>query len=255
MKDTPALSVVLPIHNQAGFIQAVVAEIDTYLRSAKINFELILAENGSRDETLSVLHRIARTNPRAHVVVTHKRGFGGAIIDGWAHARGEFVCHMTSTGQIDPKDIVRCLRAVVAGKGDIVKIYRPIRESVLRRVVSRTFNAVARILFGTRVKDINSCPKIFRRDFLSKLELHSRDSFIDLELIVKAHALNLSIVELPTTLRERTGGRSYTSFRTLFEFLRNMIRYRTSPEFAHWSKVNRASKQARAKKIIRGSLL
>ena len=82
MKGIPVLSVVLPIHNQAGFIQAVVGEIDTYLRRAKIDFELILAENGSRDETLSVLHRIARANPRAHVIVTHKRGYGGAIIDG-----------------------------------------------------------------------------------------------------------------------------------------------------------------------------
>ncbi len=236
MKAIPVLSVVLPIHNQAGFIQAVVSEIDTYLRSAKINFELILAENGSRDETLNVLHRIARANPRAHVIVTHKRGYGGAIIDGWEKARGEFVCHMTSTGQIDPEDIVRCFKAVSSKKGDIVKIYRPIRESVLRRVVSRTFNAVARILFGTRVKDINSCPKIFRRELLPLLDLKFRDSFMDLELIVKAHALDLSIVELPTTLRARTGGRSYTNFRTLFEFLGNMIRYRTSPEFAQWKK-------------------
>jgi glycosyltransferase involved in cell wall biosynthesis len=236
MKGIPVLSVVLPIHNQAGFIQAVVAEIDTYLRSAKVNFELILAENGSRDETLTILRRIAHNNPRAHVVVAHKRGFGGAIIDGWAHARGEFVCHMTSTGQIDPKDIVRCFKAVFSKKGDIVKIYRPIRESILRKIVSRTFNAVARILFGTRVKDINSCPKIFRRELLPLLNLKFRDSFIDLELIVKAHALDLSIVELPTTLRERTGGRSYTNFRTLFEFLRNMFRYRISDEFRQWKK-------------------
>lgn len=236
MKNAPALSVVLPIHNQAGFIEAVVAEIDTYLRSAEINFELILAENGSRDATLRVLHRIARTNPRAHVIVTHKRGYGGAIIDGWSKARGEFVCHMTSTGQIDPKDIVRCLRMVIAGKGDIAKIYRPIRESPLRQVVSRMFNVIARILFGTRVKDINSCPKIFRRDLLPLLNLKFRDSFMDLELIVKAHALDLSIVELPTTLRERTGGRSYTNLRTLFEFLGNMIRYRLSDEFRQWKK-------------------
>ena len=236
MKGIPVLSVVLPIHNQAGFIQAVVGEIDTYLRRAKIDFELILAENGSRDETLNVLHRIARSNPRAHVIVTHKRGYGGAIIDGWDKARGEFVCHMTSTGQIDPKDIVRCLQVVDGGKGDIAKIYRPVRESPLRQIVSRMFNVIARILFGTRVKDINSCPKIFRRELLPLLDLKFRDSFMDLELIVKAHALDLSIVELPTTLRERTGGRSYTNFRTLFEFLGNMFRYRVSAEFAQWKK-------------------
>ena len=238
MKNAPVLAVVLPIHNQAGFIEAVVAEIDECLRYAKINFELILAENGSRDETLTVLYRIARANRRAHVIVTHKRGYGGAIIDGWDKTRAEFVCHMTSTGQIDPKDIVRSFQAVVAGKGDIAKIYRPVRESPLRQIVSRSYNAFARVLFGTRVKDINSCPKIFRRDLLPKLNLHFRDSFLDLELIAKAHALNLSIVELPTKLRERAGGKSSTSLRTLLEFLHNMFRYRVSAEFAQWKKIH-----------------
>lgn len=236
MKTSPELTLVLPVYNQAGYIAGVVREIEGVLRHAGVDYELILAENRSPDNTLEVLQEIARKNRRARVVEAPIKGYGGAIIQGYALARGRFVAHMGSTGQIEPRLIVECYRIVQKGKADIAKPYRAVRENWLRRANSRAFNTFANLLFSLNTHDTNSCPKVFARQWLKIFDLQFRDSFLDLELLAKARLLNLKIVEVPTHHRPRQAGKSNTSFKTIREFVSNMVRYRQSGALEQWWK-------------------
>lgn len=228
------LSLVLPVYNQASYIAGVVREIEETLRRARLNYELILAENRSPDNTLEVLQKIARNNPRIRVVESPIKGYGGAIIEGYKVARGRWVAHMGSTGMIEPELVVRCLKVVRNGDADIAKPYRAVRENIVRRLNSFAYNLLANIMFGVKTHDTNSCPKVFSRRWVPVFDLQYRDSFLDLELLAKARLMGLKVVEIPTRHRPRESGKSNTSFRTVLEFVGNMLRFRRERRLQKW---------------------
>lgn len=230
------LSLVLPIHNQGSFIRSVVDEIVRVLDSTQISFEIILVENGSTDNTYEILLKMAEQDPRMIPIVANQ-GYGSAIIAGLAHAEGEWVSYMPSDGQISANILIELINEAELGKFDAVKIRRISRESRTRFIRSKAFNILGNLFFGClNVLDINGSPRIFRREKLHTLQLSFKDSFIDLEFARKTKYLNWSIKEIPTETLPRAGGKSTVSFKTIIEFLRNMIQYRLDRSFGRWKK-------------------
>lgn len=222
----PELSLVLPVLNEEDIIEKVVLDIVRALDAAKIDYEILMVENGSDDRSLDVLKALEKKDPRLKALVAPKRGWGIAILTGHKSAKGTFVSHMPSDGQIDPGVLPPLLEKIRAKAADIVKIKRVTRENVLRTVNSWCFNKFATLLFWLGVKDANGCPKMYPYRLLEAVKLRSEDSFIELELLVKARRLGLSIYELGTPGLERAGGKSNTNIWTVLEFIRNMIRFR-----------------------------
>lgn len=228
------LSLVLPIHNEEEIIAPVVAEILSVLREAAVAHEIVLVENGSTDGSLTVLRRLAADSGDVVVVVAEAKGWGRAIQAGWRAARGDWVAHMPSDGQIDPAVLPELLDRVASGQADLVKVRRVRRENRLRQYNSWVYNRLARLLFGTESRDVNGCPKVFARVLLDRLQITSADSFLDLELLVKMKFLGIRLAEVPIISRARLGGRSNTSPATTLEFLRNMIAFRWGPSYRRW---------------------
>ncbi len=230
------LSLVLPIHNQGSFIQVVVAEIVKVLDSTRLSFEIILVENGSTDHTYSVLQNMAENDPRMKLIVA-SQGYGSAIIAGLGHSEGEWVSYMPSDGQISASVLVELIREMQLEQFDVVKIRRISRESQVRFIRSKVFNILGNLIFGRLpVLDINGSPRIFKREGLRILKLSFKDSFIDVEFARKAKYLKWKIKEVPAETLPRAGGKSTVSFKTVIEFLRNMIQYRLNFDFELWKK-------------------
>lgn len=222
----PTFSLVLPIHNQAETIATVVKDIERVLEKDKIDFELVLVENGSTDETLPILSKLAKSSSRRQVLVA-PMGYGSAVIAGLREARGNYVGYMPSDGQLSPDVLPKLLKLVELDICDVAKIRRVNRESTIRFIRSRIFNWLARIVLGNlRVWDINGSPRVFKRSQLEQMRLTYKDSFIDTEFAVKARHLNLRIIEIPVANLPRLGGKSTVGLHTILEFLRNLILYR-----------------------------
>lgn len=224
----PTFSLVLPIHNQADIIEKVVKDIEKVLKKEKIDFELLLVENGSTDETLSTLKKLAKRNSRRRVLVAPK-GYGSAVLAGLKKAQGTYVGYMPSDGQLAPDVLPKLLKLVEIGMFDLAKIRRVNRETVWRTWRSKIFNFLTNRLYGNlRMWDINGSPRVFRRSLLRKLRLQSLDSFIDVEFAVKAKRLSLRIIEIPVANLPRLGGKSTVGLATILEFLRHLFTYRPS---------------------------
>lgn len=224
----PILSLVLPIHNQVETIVSVANDISKVLNRAKIDYEIILVENGSTDGTLRVLKTLAKKNKRCRVLIAPK-GYGSAVLAGLAQTKGKYVAYMPSDGQLSPVVLPKLLALVQSGKCDMAKIRRVNRESTVRLIRSKVFNLLTTLLFGDfKIKDINGSPRIFSRSLLKKLNLTYRDSFIDTEFAVKARQLKLRIIEVEVKNLPRLGGKSTVGVHTVLEFLRNLIIYRFS---------------------------
>ena len=92
--------------------------------------------------------------------------------------------------------------------------------------LSNLFNVLFPLMFGIHSKDVNGCPKIIKRDEIKSLNLESKDWFLDSEIMIKAKRKKYKIVEIPAEYKKRIGGKSKVKSYVIFEFLKNMIKFK-----------------------------
>ncbi|MDP8236460.1 MAG: glycosyltransferase family 2 protein [Candidatus Erginobacter occultus] len=239
MKSQDNLSLVLLFYNEEESVVPVVGELKSALSRSGFEFELILVDNGSRDRTPELIRDLAETDPRLKpVTVAENLGLGWGAISGLAVAGGSWIGYMGGDGQVDPSDVVRLFK--LAGSGwDLIKVRRKERQDgFVRAWISNIYVMLVCLVFGMPFYDVNATPRIFRREWLDKFRLASRDWFLDAELLIKAHMLGMTVHELPIVFQKREGGSSNVNLNTIFEFLKNIARFRFGKELREWKRNN-----------------
>lgn len=167
------LSVVVPVHNEAGNIDPLLEEIHAAL-DGRYDFEVVYVNDGSTDHTPAELAAAARRYPRLRVI-THRVACGQstALRTGIRAARAPWIATLDGDGQNDPADIPRLLEAARAA-GDarlrMVAGYRKRRQdSWIKRISSRVANAVRSRLLGDATPDTGCGLKVFSRDLYLEL--------------------------------------------------------------------------------------
>jgi len=187
---------------------------------------------GSDDETPQVVAKLAESSTNIRTVIRPKQGMmGWDMRMGLDAARGTYIGVIDGDGQFPPESIIACLLKCELEDLDLTKTYRVIRDDGLyRRLVSTVYNAIFSVLFGFKVRDINSKPKIMRRDKYELLQLESDDWFADAEIVIRARELGLKIGETPVhfSINDKRG--SFVKPKAIIEFTANLLRYRFSPK-------------------------
>lgn len=231
------LSVVVPFYNEAENIERVINGLVNHLEEASIDYELVLVNNGSRDETPHLLENLAQGKPeRMKVVhVPVNQGYGWGIINGLKLANGEFIGYMCGDAQIKPEDVSRVFNCLKNGDYDLVKVRRATRkDGMIRRVLSTAYNLLFLVAFNVRTLDVNGSPKILRRESLAIMSPEAKDWFIDAEIMIKSKYLNLKIGEVPVEFLRREKNRSHVGFTTILEFAGNMLNYKLGRGIREW---------------------
>jgi len=202
------LSIVVPMHNEAGNVVRLAHEIAAVL--APGTFEVLLVDDGSSDATLAEALRLRRAIPELRVLGHTKRlGQSAAIWSGVRAARAAWIVTLDGDGQNDPADIPELLKAR-SDAGDasvrLVVGHRTRRhDSAWRRVQSRIANGVRRGLLGDRTPDTGCGLKLFARDTFLALP-----SFTHMHRFLPALFLRegARVISIPVGHRPRTVGRS-----------------------------------------------
>lgn len=238
MKGGEKLSLAFTFYNEEENIPGVIDSIAKALDSSGTDYELVLVDNGSADRTGEKLDGLARGNSRMKTVrLGRNRGYGGGIFAGLSAASGDFVGYMCGDGQIDAADVPALYRKMLSENCDLCKVLRVTRkDSLARKVISWAYNAAFRALFGTSSQDINGTPKLIRRDWLGKLDIKSRDWFIDAEIMIKSGYLGMKVSEMPVTFYPRKKGKSSVGFSTVLEFAKNAFKL-FFRELKEWEKL------------------
>jgi len=183
---------------------------------------------GRDDETPEVVGELAKRWPNVTAVVRPKEGMmGWDMRMGLNAARGEYIGVIDGDGQFPVEAVIACLLKAEMENLDLTKTYRVRRDDGLyRRLISYVYNGLFKLLFGLQIHDVNSKPKIIRRDKYELLDLKSDDWFADAEIMIQSRAAGLSIGEIPVhfALNETRG--SFVKPKAIFEFMSNLIRYR-----------------------------
>ena len=231
----PHFSLVVLCYRSGQSIVPFVERLQRTLSRCNFSWELVLVGNyieGSDDETPQVVKKLAENSPNIRTVIRPKQGMmGWDMRMGLDAARGTFIGVIDGDGQFPPESIVACLLKCELEELDLTKTYRVIRDDGLyRRFVSYVYNNLFRLLFGFKVRDINSKPKIIRRDKYELLNLQSDDWFADAEIVIRAQELGLKIGETPVHFTANDARGSFVKPAAVLEFTSNLLRYRFSAD-------------------------
>lgn len=238
MAETPDLSIVVPFYDEQDNVRAVTDGLIATLDHEKTKFEIVLVNNGSRDGTGGEIDKVAMAHPDVvvKVKVPVNRGFGYGVAAGLKACKGRFVGYMVGDLQSDPKDAFRIYYVVAHNSSSIAKGYRVVRrDPVHRRLLSRMYNCLFRALYGINVRDVNGTPKVFDSRYIERLDLLSRQSFLDSELLVKLHRLGCRVIEVPVKGLERPTGSSKVKLLVVLDLFCSLIFFRLVG-YRSWSK-------------------
>lgn len=223
----PELSIVIPFYNEEACCVDVLRRIVIELDHHGVDYELLPVNNGSTDQTGTLLAHFSETHDRVKVVtVQHNEGYGWGILSGLRQGTGFYTGYMDGDGQISPESLLLIYARLKTSGADVCKATRATRfDGWKRKSVSRIFNVLFRMLFLCPITDVNAKPKLMRQSCAQELNLDSKDWFIDAELMLKAHAHKLSIEEVEIEFLPRREGSSKVRLSTIVEFTRNIVRY------------------------------
>jgi len=202
------VSCVFPARNEAASLAETVREWAATLDRWTTAYEIIVVDDGSTDDTATVLHDLSSRYPALRVI-THGRnlGYGATIARGFAHATFPLLFFTDADGQYDSRDFPRLLDRI--DDADVVVGYRRRRaDPRVRDLASRGYNLLTRHLLGVPVRDVNCAFKLIQRDAFRALEIEATGFTVNAELVVRARTAGLRIVEMPVRHRARRAGRS-----------------------------------------------
>lgn len=210
------LSLIIPAHNEAGRIGPM---LDAYLRFLAGRYgddiEVIVVINGTTDDTAAVVDRYVARFPQLRCIVEPGRiGKGGALVLGFRQARGELIGFVDADGSTPPEafqdlvDRIGDADVAVASRWCRGAMVSP-RQPLTRRVASRVFNILTRLLFGLRLTDTQCGAKLMKREALFGIIDHlgiTRWAF-DVDLLYQFARRGDTIVEIPTTWHDVAGSK------------------------------------------------
>jgi len=204
----PHLSIVIPVYNEASIVASAAAELSQGLDARGWDYEIIFAENGSRDSTPQILEEMCAKNPRLRWFHSERPNYGVALKAGIEKARGTLVF----CDEIDLCDLSfydAALPRLVHDEADMVvgsKAARGAsdRRPLVRRAATRVHNGLLKVALGFQGTDTHGL-KAFRREaLLPVIErcVVDMDVFAS-ELVIRAWRQGLRVLEIPIHLQEK----------------------------------------------------
>ncbi len=221
MSHDPLISFIIPVYNEEDNIVNVLGDVHSVVdRHREWNAEVVVIEDGSKDNTRAVLLEVVKNYPETHVIL-HPRnmGYTASLKDGLAKARGRYLMYVGADEEFDCSEIPNFVNQFLnhgTEQADVVLGVRWQRNAykLHRFFLSVIYIFLLNFLFKLRVNDYN-WSQGWSRDFLQRIQLRSRSLFVLPEIIIKAHDLGLRVKEVPSNHRGRRTGRSSVNLRIM----------------------------------------
>ena len=181
-----SISVFFPCYNEQENITRTIEKSLMVLEKLDTDFEIIVVDDGSSDDTWAIANEIAERDKRVKVV-HHPRnlGYGAALQSGFEAATKDLVFYTDGDGQFDMDEMPPLLDLM--DECDIVSGYRLNRQdSALRRFNGWCWTKLVCLTFGLKIRDIDCAFKLYKREIFDHLELSSTGALIDTEILTLA---------------------------------------------------------------------
>ncbi|HUB09040.1 MAG TPA: glycosyltransferase family 2 protein [Myxococcales bacterium] len=224
----PKVSVVIPVYNEAAILPTAAAELVAGLDGSGWDWEVLFAENGSKDSTPQILAELSARNPRVRSLHEGEPNYGRALRHGILEARGDYVI----CDEIDLCDSSfhhAAMQILLAGEAQMVvgskaAVGAHDERPLVRRTATRVLNGMLRASLGYRGTDTHGL-KAFKREALlpvARACLVEHDLFAS-EFVVRAYRMGVDVREIPVSIHEKRRP-SVHLFRRVPKVLKNLTR-------------------------------
>ncbi len=174
MSNNIDISVVVPLYNEAESLPELVAWIDRVARANSLSYEVIMVDDGSDDESWSVVERLKSDYPTIRAIrFMRNYGKSAALYCGFEKAQGEVVFTMDADLQDSPDEIPEMRRMILEDGYDVVSGWKRKRyDPIGKRLPSKFFNFTARLMSGIKLHDFNCGLKAYRRKVVKSIEVY-----------------------------------------------------------------------------------
>ena len=209
MNARPSISAMFPCYNDADTIGGLVDDVYKALEPLTEHLEVIVVNDGSRDNSRDVLDALASERPWLRPIHHEvNRGYGGALITGFTAARNDWIFYTDGDAQYDASEAA-LLVPLATEAVDIVQGYKMGRgDSWYRKVIGRCYHHTVKLLFRLPIRDTDCDFRLFRRQLVVDRPLTSTSGVICVEMMRSFTERGARFVETPVHHYERLSGRS-----------------------------------------------
>ena len=225
----PSISLVMPAHNEAENIEPVVTEAVPALAAVSDDFEIVVVDDGSKDDTAGITRRLMEAEPHLRLVQHPvNKGFGAAVLTGFTSATKDWILYTDADRQFVLAELARFMP--FTDRADLIAGYRaPRRDPFLRVLYGKGWSMLCTLFFGYTVRDVDCGFKLLRRTIIDHLadKIESRGATFSIEWLVRAKRAGYRFVELPVTHRPRVAGsQSGARLKVIVRAFRELFRLR-----------------------------
>ena len=215
------ISVVIPVYNEEANLSTLIERLRPVMQQMGKSYEIIFVDDGSRDNTLSIL-RSFLIYPEVRVVeLTRNYGQHAAIFSGFSVVRGNIVITLDADLQNPPEEVPNLVRVMEEGDYDVVGTIRKERkDSFFRTFPSRIINMIARKITKVNMSDWGCMLRAYRRNIVERMvNCHEHSTFIP----ALATYFSKKVTEIEVVHESRYGGGSHYSLRKLINLQFDLV--------------------------------
>ena len=191
------ISLVFPVHNESFIIEQTLRNYVAELEDRVSDLEVIVSEDGSTDDTKSVLERLAKELPIKVFMSDERKGYQRALVDAISHATKPWLFIVDSDYQFAAIDFWR-LEPYRKTHDIILGMKAPRKDPKYRVFLSRGYNFLLRLFMKVPYRDMDTGFRLMRRDIANEIAPDVKYmSFFTAEFVVRAHYKGYTIVEVP----------------------------------------------------------
>ncbi len=203
-----SISFFCPAYHDALNLPDLIPNVFNFLQKHSEEFEIVIIEDGSPDNTGEVADNLAKKFPYTRVIHHAKnKGYTATLKEGFENAKYDYVMYTDGDNQYNIWDFEPYLHLLKTN--DVISGYAVKKAvSLFRRFQSWVHNSLIKILFLVNFRDINCSMKIFKKKVLNSIEIKSSlyGGFIDAELILKSKRMGFKVAQFPVVHYERKSG-------------------------------------------------
>ncbi|UCG46974.1 MAG: glycosyltransferase family 2 protein [Phycisphaerales bacterium] len=219
-----SLTVFFPCYNEQENVARTVSAALAVLENLNADFELIIVDDGSSDETGPIADQIAAKNPRIKVIHHETNlGYGAALQSGFRAAAKTLVFYTDGDGQFDIAEMPPLLPLME--HADIVSCYRlNRRDNLIRKINGWCWTKLVCILFRLKLRDIDCAFKLYKTRIFDNIEMVSAGALIDAEILARAARKGYTITQAGVHHYPRTAGKqSGAGIRVILRAFRELL--------------------------------
>jgi glycosyltransferase involved in cell wall biosynthesis len=232
MDNKVSLSIFFPCYNEQDAVGELVAKSDYVASRITDDYEIIIVNDGSSDNTAQIADGLCEKYKHLRVVHHEKNsGYGAALQSGFKASTKQLIFYTDGDGQFDIEELPAIMPLI--NECDLVSCYRIKRQdSFIRKLNAFCWGTLVCMLFKMKIRDIDCAFKLYKREIFENIEMHSTGALIDTEILARALKKGYKIKQVgvkhyPRTSGTQTGAKISVilrAFKELFKLRQDIMR-------------------------------